>query len=420
MSRDRGRIYTRERGGARRYYADFRDYADVGGGRETLCPSGRRRATSDRDEAEALAGARLKELQELRLRRVNGMPAPVGLAAFARDHLVKKAQAKRTTSRHLEHCERNLTRAVAFFGAEQQLAMLTVEDVGQWAAALQASGLSGGTVRHHLNALSNLFRRAIAEQAVPPGYNPVAAMLEKPSSRRAEARWLEVHEAALLLESARLYVAKRDDLAVPFAHALLATFLLTGGRRSEVLCLEVDDVSFDRRTVAFRPNTWRDTLGLRPEMKTDTSWRTVPLWPQLEQILRPYVFGDRPPARLLFPSFRTRDEAVLTDLRKLIDAVATRAGWKAAEITSKMFRHTYCAARLQTLDGGSPVSVYTVAKELGHGGETMVRRVYGHLGAVRHRATMVEYRVEQHRKALRERLAMLRAGTTPAPRGSLP
>ena len=47
---------------------------------------------------------------------------------------------------------------------------------------------------------------------------------------------------------------------------------------------------------------------------------------------------------------------------------------------SKMFRHTYTAARLQTLDQGAPVSVYTVAKELGHGGETMVRRVYGHLG----------------------------------------
>jgi integrase len=57
-----------------------------------------------------------------------------------------------------------------------------------------------------------------------------------------------------------------------------------------------------------------------------------------------------------------------------------RAGWQPGEIRSKMFRHTYCAARLQTLDQGAPVSAYTVAKELGHGGESMVRRVYGHLG----------------------------------------
>ena len=77
-----------------------------------------------------------------------------------------------------------------------------------------------------------------------------------------------------------------------------------------------------------------------------------------------------------------------------------------------MFRHTYCAARLQTLDAGAPVSVYTVAKELGHGGESMVRRVYGHLGQVRHRAEVVEYRVQQHVAKLGERLAALNLGTT--------
>lgn len=358
-----------------------------------------------------LAGARLKQLHELRLRKAHHIPAPVGFGAYASVHLVKKAQSGRCTKGHLEDAELHLNRAVAFFGADRELDTIAVDEVGQWAATLSATGLAGGTVRHHLNALSNLFRRAVAEQIVPPGYNPVGALLDKPSARREEAKWLEVPEAALLLESARLYVPKRGDLAMPFVHPLVGMFLLTGGRRSEVLCLEVDDVSFDRRTVTFRPNRWRETLGLRPQMKTDTSWRTVRLWPQLEQILRPYVFGDRPPARLLFPSFRTREEAVLTDLRKMLDAVATRAGWKAGEITSKMFRHTYCATRLQTLDAGAPVSVYTVAKELGHGGETMIRRVYGHLGATRHRARVVEYRVEQHEQKLKDRLNALRSGT---------
>lgn len=103
---------------------------------------------------------------------------------------------------------------------------------------------------------------------------------------------------------------------------------------------------------------------------------------------------------------------MLTDFLKLLDALATRAGWKAGEIRSKMFRHTYTAARLQTLDQGAPVSVYTVAKELGHGGEAMVRRVYGHLGQVRHRAKVVEYRVSQHWKVLKDRLAALGHGTT--------
>jgi len=66
-------------------------------------------------------------------------------------------------------------------------------------------------------------------------------------------------------------------------------------------------------------------------------------------------------------------------------------------------------------DAGAPVSVFTVAREMGHGGEAMVRRVYGHLGQVRHRAEVVEYRVEQHVAKLGTLLEALRGlgfGTT--------
>jgi hypothetical protein len=51
-----------------------------------------------------------------------------------------------------------------------------------------------------------------------------------------------------------------------------------------------------------------------------------------------------------------------------------------------------------------------VSRELGHGGEALVKRIYGHLGTVRHRAKVVEYRVEQHKKVLKEQLAALRVG----------
>ncbi len=53
---------------------------------------------------------------------------------------------------------------------------------------------------------------------------------------------------------------------------------------------------------------------------------------------------------------------MVTDWWKLMDRIAARAGWKPGEIRSKLFRHTYAAARLQMLDEGAPVSVYTVAK----------------------------------------------------------
>ncbi len=312
------------------------------------------------------------------------------------------------TESWLERAEVFLRRAIGFMGAERDVASITVQDVRQWTLELQRTdnrhgrNLTPGTVRHHLNALSNLFRRAQAEGYVMPGYNPVAALMDKPTASREEARWLEVHEASLLIEAARTHRRRPgDNTNARLAHPLLATFLLTGARKSEILGLEVEDVSFDRGTVIFRPNEWR-------RLKTATSHRSVPLWPQLREILQPYVFGaDAPPGRLLFPSATVKQETMIGDFRKLLDVIAERAGWRRGEIRSKMFRHTYCAARLQTLDQGAPVSPYTVAKELGHGGEAMLRRIYGHLGQVRHRADVVEYRVEQHADRLGERLEAL-------------
>ena len=159
--------------------------------------------------------------------------------------------------------------------------------------------------------------------------------MEKPSGTALEASWLEPHEAALLLESARTYRPGPDAHAGPI-YPLLATLLLTGGRTSEVLGLEVDDVSFRRKTVTFRPNEWR-------RLKTLTSHRSVKLWPQLEAVLRRY-FAERERQGalgcLLFPSPVLSSESLITDFRKALDAVAGRCAWEKGEIRSKMFRHT--------------------------------------------------------------------------------
>src|SRR5690606_2665932 len=139
--------------------------------------------------------------------------------------------------------------------------------------------------------------------------------------------------------------------------------------------------------------------------------RVVPLWPQLEEILRGHVKKrGRIGGALLFPSARGEKEAMIVDCRKALNAIGERAGWKPGEIRTKMFRHTYCAARLQTLDRGAPVSEYTVAREMGHGGFSLVRRIYGHLGTVRHRAEAPEYQPESAVRAIegaRERRAYL-------------
>ncbi len=70
------------------------------------------------------------------------------------------------------------------------------------------------------------------------------------------------------------------------------------------------------------------------------------------------------------------------------------------------------AARLQTLDQGFPISTYTVARELGHGGDSLIKRVYGHLGTVRHRSEHAEFRIEQHQ----DREGVRRQAAVPADR----
>lgn len=427
----KARLYWRERGGSRRAYGDFRDYEDVGGKREPLIPVGEKMATTDQDVAQLLIAERVRVLEAKRRgRALHGERKATTLGAFAREHLIAKAKSGRWTEPWLEVVEAHLDRALAFFTRDRDLRAITVADVRAYVSYLQqlsngrSGTMSGGTVRHHLNAVSNLYRRAASEGYVEPGYNPIAALMEKPSGRRQEAKWLEVHEAALFLEAARTYRPKEshEATATTCAYPLIATYLLTGGRTSEVLGLELDDVSFERQTVTFRPNKWR-------RLKTATSFRVVHLWPQLEAILRAYLKGPhRPTGELLFPSARGGREIMITDMRKLLDHIAARAGflqpvldpatdkqrykagalmWEGQFIRTRMFRHTYCSARLQTLDHGAPVSIYTVGKELGHGGEALVKRVYGHLGTVRHRSEVVEYRVEQHQKQLKDRLAAM-------------
>ncbi len=396
----RSRIYTR--GG--RFWGDFRA---KGGRREPLVPPGERVATTDRDIAEVLAADRLKQLEQASRNRVLlGIEGPAQLAEYASHYLVLRKKSGKVTEHHIAALQTRLQRAVDFFGAYRDLDTIWVPEVERYVEWLgkQPNGLGGtlgpSTVLHHLWALSNLYKRAISERRVSPKHNPVHAMMDKPSpTAEREARFLTVPDAALLLESARRYVPRKGKAAsLPFMYPLLATYLLTGGRTREVLGLEVADVSFGRSVITFRPHPHR-------RLKTASAHRSVMLWPQLTDILQGYIFGgDAPLGALLFPS---RTGGMLRDFRRPLDAIAERAGWKAGEIRSRIFRHTYCSARLQTLDRGAPVSPYTVAKELGHGGDHLVKRIYGHLGTVRHRSEVVEYRVENHREVLGDRLAAL-------------
>jgi len=219
----------------------------------------------------------------------------------------------------------------------------------------------------------------------------------KPKPERHTARYWEPEEVAALLEAARTVryqpvigkgrggVGRVPADAYPWLHPLIATAALTGMRKSELFGLEVDDISFRYGVIFVRPNSWRD-------LKTHSSDRRVPIWPQLEAILRQHI-GEREQAggigSLLFPSHRHEGERMLGKVDRQLDRIGERAGISKPRLQA--FRHSYTAARIQTLEHGAPVSLWQVARELGHQSTTMIEKRYGHLAKVTHRKEIVEF-----------------------------
>ena len=359
------RLYTRNQGGIPRYYADLRS---LGGGQVALKPPGSKRATADEAEAIQLLA---REVEKLKGKPSSG-EARLGdvVEEFVREN------PGEVTPQWLHDVELRLTKAVEFFGSDRELTTIEPKDLREWLNK-KLSHLAGGTQRHFLHALSSLYRYSQEQGYVPVGFNPVSGLYRKPKAtngvRNRTDEFFEIDEAARFLEAAR-----ESDLY----YQVVGTFLLTGGRRKEVFGLLVGDVDLETGFVHIRPNNHRG-------LKRQWSERAVPLWPQLRKILGFYVGGlDSEPGHLLFPGLTG---GMITDLRKPLKEISKKAGVPVPRLTK--FRHTYATARLQTTDGGKQISLWTVAKELGHKTVARVEDTYGHPSHYRPRGEVVEYRL---------------------------
>jgi hypothetical protein len=190
--------------------------------------------------AQTLFAGRLAELAAARENDTKAEPIrkKPTMAEVVKEHIAAREREPSVTPGWVAAVSGFLGRAVTFFGSERRLGAITTDHVLEWIDWLRlvktpgGGTLSEGTVRHHLNALSNLYRRAQRRRYVGPDYNPVALLdaHEKPVGAPSETRCLEVPEAALLLEAARTYPAKKHEPEMALAYPLIATFLLTGGR----------------------------------------------------------------------------------------------------------------------------------------------------------------------------------------------
>lgn len=416
-------IRWRNQGGQLRAYADLRNR---GGGRNALIPPGETRGTTDPEIAEHLLVQRMSNLLERRRAKVLlGLDPDADLAGFADHHLSAKAKSGEYSQQWLIISRTYLDRAIAYFTQHQyatetnaapearprNLATISVVDVRGFVDWLETQPNGRGCVlgrasrRLHLSVLSGLFRRAISEGRLPIGSNPVSALIDKPRAPKSHTSWFEVSELALLLESARTltdhWSATRQKGLPTFAYEFLATFILTGAREGEIRRLLVTHLDFDSLSIYI------------PGTKTDSSDRIIPMHPQLAEILLPHVQRLGRSDGLLFT---TASGAAIGDWRKILDAIATRAGFPKGQIRTRVFRTSYITHRLACIDQGAPIDPYQVAREVGHSSLAMIMKVYGRVQRRRMRMEELAFRTEVIGPHLLPRLQALYSPPPPAER----
>jgi integrase len=376
------RMYWRNQGGRLRAYADLRY---LGGRREALIPPGETRATSDAEIARELLHRRIKALKEQTRQDIwHSIDPGPDLADFAIHHLERMGSSREGGSGWLFNTEKNLTRVVKYFTCYQHastrdpkpqprprsLSTIDVQDVHafhEWLKT-QPNGrgglLSAQSRRHHLSALSGLFKRAIDEGKLPMGSNPVAAMTYKPSEPNRETAWLEAGDLALLLESARTFAlearAAGCQTSLPCIYELLATFVLTGAKEGEIRRLQVDHLDFSSHIIRI------------PDAKTGQVDRSILMHAQLREILLPYV---RQLGRSTGLVFTTPSGDAVGDWRRTLDLVATGAGFRMGQIRTQVLRTSYITHRLACMDHGVPIDPHQVAREVGYTSQTMIMKV---------------------------------------------
>lgn len=396
----KNRLYTKRNG---RYYIDFRG---LGGSRQAVIPDGARTATTDHDEALVTGHQMLRDLlspgslpddtpkpEAERPRETTKDDSPLRWDRFVVRHFDTLSRANRTKS-----SIKRINQSLRFFllywmethgDSNPRIDQITTNDLDlyeAWRARRfkQENGrkISPRTVHNDRFALSGLFAYAKRLGLIPR--NP-AEGLTKIKIEAEEAQFLEVDEAARLMEAAGRLDEDPAPRAFPWFQALVATLLLTGFRISELARLRISQVDFENGRIHF-PNRKNPSAG---EIKRAMP---IPIWPQLREILEPHIEariaeGD---SDLVFPS--PSSGGPIKDIRGSLQRACKLAGIEK-NVTAHTLRHTYAATRVQTLDNGEPVSPFVVAAEMGHQSTKMIETHYRHLAERRNRLPVVEYRL---------------------------
>ena len=241
---------------------------------------------------------------------------------------------------------------------------------------LNVCGVSANTVIHrHANirkALDYAYKTGMIES------NP-ADRVQRPKKEKFVSEPYSVDELHALLEAAK-------GRNVEFGIVMAAFY---GLRRSEVVGLKWSAINFDAKTISIRHTVTETTVDGKRQIipkdrtKTKSSCRTLPLVPQVEELLRNMRMKQEANRNLCGKSYHTEYEAYIyvNELGELItpdtlsrqfQAFLDREGFR--HIRFHDLRHS-CASMLYA----NGVALKDIQEWLGHSDISTTSNIYTHL-----------------------------------------
>jgi len=228
-------------------------------------------------------------------------------------------------------------------------------DVQAYSNEMQAQGYAASTISKTILYLRQIFDMAVDDELVKT--NPVKKINVGDKETKREP--LTMEQVSALLASLK-HLRPSDML-------LVAIPLFTGMRKEETLGLQWGDIDWEAHTITIDRavktlrNPYRAAFG---PLKSLSSYRTVPLMPELETLLFPLRGADH--------------EQIVSGSKLMTDSAYARA-WERIEkkielhnSTAHVYRHTFATFALEGVD---PKTLQAV---LGHSDFSTTMNTYVH------------------------------------------
>jgi site-specific recombinase XerD len=227
----------------------------------------------------------------------------------------------------------------------EHLQTITKSKIEMYILELQSKrNWTKNTTRNNIQALDNFFRFCKEQNLIPE--NP-AKEIRKPKLNKQLPKALSEEDAIRLLEWT--YIAEfRYDFNRIRSRAVLATFLFTGVRKSELIMLKNSDIQFFDKT-------------LRVENGKGGKDRIIPLNERLISILKEYQIARNKLNKktiYFFTTLREDKRISPTTIKRLFIKINEALGIR---IYPHMLRHTF-----GTLMAQGECSIYALSKMMGH------------------------------------------------------